>query len=271
LADSAAAAVDVEEVDGRLACPGALVVVVVVGLAAAGLAVVEEVDRRLDVVRLAAVVLDAAGLVVVLLARGEAAVPVEETGFRAAAVVDAVVDVAGLVVLAVVEVVLPGTTDCRRAGPLIEDVLFSLSDMEGRDLCVVVVPVVPAVAGFLTVPAGGRVGGCLRPLVGLVVALVVVVFAAAVPVVVGRRAPVVEEAPTFAFGEATLGGLEPFGALFFGVAWGEVVVPVPIVSSPDKTDSSRLTTSKLSDSDMLSSRDWEKASLSKNTSTYATR
>lgn len=250
----------VEEVDSRLACPGALAVVVVVGLVAAGLVVDEAVDKRLEVVRLAAVVLEVVGLVVVELARGEAAVPVADTGFRAAAVVDAVVEVAGLVVLAVVEVVLPGTTDCRRAGPLIEDVLFSLSDMEGRDLWVVVVAVVPAAAGFLTVPAGGRVGGCFRPLVGFVAVLVAVFVAAAEPVVVGRRTPAVVEVPTLALGEAvTLGGLEPFGALFLGVSLGDVVVPVPGVSSPDNTDSSRLTTSKLSDSDMLSCSDCKEA------------
>lgn len=241
---------DVEEVDGRAACPGVLelVAVVTAGFAAAGLPAIE---GRLEVVRLVGVVLEVVGLESVL-ARGEAVV-VAEAGFLAAAVVEVVDEPAGLAGLAVVDEVLPGAMDCRRAAPPIVVVLFSLSETDGRDLCVavVVVPVAPGVVGFFTVPAGGLVGGCLRPLTGFV-AEVVAVLDAAAAVVAGRRTPAVaEDVPTLAFGDATTGGLEPFGALFLGVALGEAVAPVPAVSSPDKMDSSRLTTSKLSDSDMV--------------------
>lgn len=227
----------------------------VAGFAIEGLAVVEAVERRLEAVRLVGVVLAVVGFEVVV-ARGEALVLVADVGFRAAAVVEAVLEVAGLVVLAVVEEVVPGTTDCRRAGPLIVAVLFSLSETDGRDLwvAVAVVPVAPGTVGFFTVPAGGLVGGCFRPLVGLAAELVAD-LEAVVPVTAGRRTPVVvEEAPAFARGDATLGGVEPLGALFLGVAVGEAVAPVPLVSSPDKMDSSRLTTSKPSDSDMMVAR-----------------
>lgn len=244
--------------DGRAACAGARAVVVA-GFATAGLAVIDAVERRVDAVRLVgavAVVLEV--VLEIVLVRGEALALGVEVGFLAAAVAEAILEAAGLVVFAAVKV-LPGTTDCRRAGALIDAVLFSLSEIDGRDLCVVVVvaaaapvvPVAPATVGFFTVPAGGRVGGCFNPLVGLVAELVAV-LEAAVPVTAGRRTPVVdEETPTFDLGEAALGGLEPFGALFFGVAAGEAVAPEPVVSSPDRIDSSRLTTSKPSDSDIV--------------------
>lgn len=213
----------------------------------------EAVDKRLAVGRLAGVVLEVVGLVLVL-ARGEAVGPVVATGFLAAAVVEAAIVLVGLVVLAAGEELAPGRTEWRRAVPLIETVLFSLSDIEGRDLWVAVLgAVVPGAAGLLTVPAGGRVGGCLRPLAGLAAEPGVVVLDAIVPGAAGRRTPVVvEEAPTFAFGEAaTLGGLEPFGALFLGLASGEADAPVAVVSSPERIDSSRFTISKPSDSDMV--------------------
>lgn len=77
-------------------------------------------------------------------------------------------------------------------------------------------------AGFFTaaLPAGGRVGGCLSPLPGLV-AVVEAVLGAAVPLVVRRRAVDVVEGPSLDLGDETLVGLEPLVELFLGVDWGE--------------------------------------------------
>jgi hypothetical protein len=116
--------------------------------------------------------------------------------------------------------------------------------------------VVPA--GFLTVvPPGGRVGGLVRPpparaaeVEDEVAAVLEAEAALGIP---GRRTVEVVVPGRFAAPAAVPSSLEPLGA-DLTVDLGDSVAPVPAVpgvSSPDSTDSSRLTTSKLSDSDMI--------------------
>jgi hypothetical protein len=100
------------------------------------------------------------------------------------------------------------------------------------------------------------VGGLERPLPGLVAALVEVLGAeVVVPVVPARRVVDVPEPAIRDVAGAVPAGLEPSTTFFVVVGrLGEAVTPVPVVpavSSPERMDSSRWITSKLSDSDMV--------------------
>ena len=122
----------------------------------------------------------------------------------------------------------------------------------------------PVAVGLLTaVPPGGRVGGLLRapPVRGVAVEAVVAGFEVeAVEVEPGRRTAddvVLPGRFTAAEPSGLESGLEPFATGFVAedlVAddLGESLVAVPVVSSPERTDSSFWTTSKPSASeDML--------------------
>lgn len=102
-------------------------------------------------------------------------------------------------------------------------------------------------------------GGLERPLPGLVAALVELFGAeVVVPVVPARRAVDVPEPAIRDAAGAVPAGLDPSATFLVAVVrLGEAVTPVPAVpvvpavSSPERMDSSRWITSKLSDSDMV--------------------
>jgi hypothetical protein len=245
---------EVEEVEGREAC---LAVVL-----AAGDPVT--VDRRFFASGVAPV-----ALVLVLVAVREPAVPagaavrgavpvrdvavfVEAAGFLKVDVVDAV---AGLVVLDGDDVNPLGTTEERRAADVMVDLFFSSSDTEGCDRWLVDDAVL---AGFLTVaPAGGRVGGLLRLLTR--VEALVPVLAAVLVAVTGRRAVdaavlgrfTAVEPPAFV---EDAGDLVVVGVLGDSIA-ASPVPAVPVVSSPERIDSSFWITSDPSASDMVAARE----------------
>lgn len=185
---------------------------------------------------------------------------VEEAGFRAAAVVDAVVPTALFSVALPGDAALPGVVEVRRAVPDTLEVnvrFLSSSDTDGRVRCEAVDEV--AVAGRLATvePAGGRVGGLLNPPVEVVVRAdePAVGFVPAVPEVAAVRRAVADDvvgvrlvalgdlvvlvaAADFGEGEAAAG----FGA-------GEVVAGFG--AGAGAAASSGWTTSKPSASDML--------------------
>lgn len=173
-------------------------------------------------------------------------------GFLRVDVVDAVV---GLVAVLDGDEASPlGRTEERRAADVIVDFFLSSSDTESCDLWFVVEE---ALAGFLTAaPAGGRVGGLLRLLPARAAAPAAVLAAAAVAVAVpGRRTAVVVLPGRFAAAEAVEGPVLVEEAGDFAVALGDAVAvslvfAVPVVSSPERMDSSCCTTSKPSASDM---------------------
>lgn len=145
-----------------------------------------------------------------------------------------------------------GTADVRRVVVVAAaGFRLSSSETEGWDLWLATdeVPV-----GFRTVlPAGGRVGGLVKPPDREVA--VEADLDAEVPValvVPGRRTLVVAE-PAGRFAGAAPSGLAPWASFLAGPV-GDEAPPVPVVpavSSPDRTDSSCWTTSKPSDSDMM--------------------
>ena len=117
---------------------------------------------------------------------------------------------------------------------------------------------VPVAAGLLTVvPAGGRVGGLLRePPVRVAVAVVVGFEVEVVEVDPGRRT-VDDEVVLpgrFTAGAVAPSDLEPLATGFVAddfvvVDLGESLVAVPVVSSPERMDSSFWTTSNPSASE----------------------
>lgn len=180
--------------------------------------------------------------------RGEG-LPVAAAGFLRVDVVDAVV---GLVAVLDGDEASPlGRTEERRAADVIVDFFLSSSDTEGCDLWFVVEEVP---AGFLTTaPAGGRVGGLLRLLAARAVALAAVLVAAVVVAAAGRRTAVAVLPGRFTAAAAPVLVDE---AGDFAVALGDAVAvspvfAVPVVSSPERMDSSCCTTSKPSASDMV--------------------
>jgi hypothetical protein len=225
-------------------------------------ATVPGVDRVADgVVRAAGAVVEDMDALLTVLVLGEAPLVVEATG-RRVAVVDCAVG--GLAVFEGEDDVALGTVDVRRAAVEVRvDFFLSSSEAEGWDRWLDRVP-----AGFFTAdPAGGRVGGLAKPDAVLEAVAVDVRDAAVVPVApaaAGRRRVEVAE-PAGRFVAVDPSGLAPLAA-FFTVELGDAVatvsaaesapvsapVPaVPVVSSPERTDSSCWTTSKPSDSDMM--------------------
>lgn len=165
-------------------------------------------------------------------------------GFLRVDVVDAVV---GLVAVLDGDEASPlGRTEERRAADVIVDFFLSSSDTEGWALWFVVEE---ALAGFLTAaPAGGRVGGLVRlpPARAVAPAAVLAAVVVAVP---GRRTAVAVAVLPGRFTAAEVPVLvEEAGD--FAVALGDVAA-VPVVSSPERMDSSCCTTSKPSASDMV--------------------
>lgn len=107
-----------------------------------------------------------------------------------------------------------------------------------------------ALTGFLTVtPAGGRVGGLLRVLPARDVALGVV-LAAVVEVAPGRRTAVVVVPGRFAAVELPV-LVEEAGDFAADLGDAAAVLLVPVISSPERRDSSCWTTSNPSTSDMV--------------------
>jgi len=224
------------ETEGRGACLAAVV----------GPAAEETVERRFlaaSTVPTGAtvrVVLVAVRPMVLVRADTEAVAVV--AGFRAVAVVlEEVAD--GLVVGLEGEVMLlPGTVDVRRGAVDVRGRFFSSSEAEGCDLWPTLD--VAVVVGFLTVlvvPAGGRVGGLVRPLVRVVLAVAPAaalvrddVVEAAVP---GRRTADVVVPGRLAALPSDLATLEVDFAVDFGES-PAAVPEVPVVSSPERIDAS---------------------------------
>lgn len=204
------------------------------------------VDRVEDVVvRVAGAAVEDIDALLTVLVRGEAPLVVEATGRRVAVVDEAV---AGLVAFEGEDAVALGTVDVRRAAVEVRvDFFFSSSEADGWDLWLAKVP-----AGFFTAdPAGGRVGGLARPDVVLEAVAVGVRDAAVAPVAPGRRR-VDEAEPAGRLVAVDPSGLAPLAA-FFTVEVGDAVATVsvaesapvsapvpamPVVSSPERTDSS---------------------------------
>lgn len=178
----------------------------------------------------------------IVLARAGTELVAAVAGFRAVAVVvEEVAD--GLVVGLEGEVMLlPGKVDVRRVAADVRVRFFSSSEAEGCDLWLTLDAAV--VVGFLTVlvvPAGGRVGGLVRPLARVVPAVAPVavlvredVVEVAVP---GRRTADVVVPGRLAAVPSDLVALE----VDFVVDFGESPAAVPespVVSSPERIDAS---------------------------------
>lgn len=193
-------------------------------------AVVEDIDILLEVV------LGEAPLVVVV-----------DAGLRVAVVVEAV---AGLAGFEGDDAVAPGIVDVRRAAAEFKVDFLSSPDADGWDLWLAKAP-----AGFFTADAaGGRVGGLAKLDPALVAVAVDVRDEAVVPVAAGRRRVEVAD-PAGRFVAAGAPGLALLAVFLTGFAVSAAESPpvpaVPVVSSPERTDSSCWTTSKPSDSDMM--------------------
>lgn len=173
-------------------------------------------------------------------------------GFRMVEV--AVEDVAdGFVVVREGDPAVLGTVDVRRAAAEVMVRFFSSSEADGweRWLSDDVVVVV----GFrtvLVVPAGGRVGGLVKPLMRLVpvVPAAAAVREAVVVVVPGRRTADVVVLGRLAAVPSLLVVLVVDLAVDLGDSTAAVSV-VPVVSSPERIDSSAWEASKTSASDMV--------------------
>lgn len=246
--DSAAA--DDDAVEGFAACLVAVVVVPVrptVDRRFFASATAPEVDRVEDTAgRVAgAVPVEDIDILLAVLVLGEALLVVGAAGLRVVVVDEAV---AGLAGFEGDDAVAPGTVDVRRAAAEVR--VDFLSSPEADGLWLAKVP-----AGFFTVDAaGGRVGGLAKPDPVFAAVAVDVRDEAVEPVAAGRRMVDVAD-PAGRFVAAGAPGLAPLVVFFTGfvvsAAESPPVPAVPVVSSPERMDSSCWTTSKPSDSDMM--------------------